>query len=111
MNKVALGAQIRSARKDKELTSDKLAEAVGLTDTYLRQIESGTKTPSLPVLISICNVLHVSPNYLLTEDLEDNELDACMELQELWNEATPSQTVLIKNMIVAATNTLRETEK
>lgn len=47
MNKVALGAQIRSARKDKELTSDKLAEAVGLTDTYLRQIESGTKTPSL----------------------------------------------------------------
>lgn len=69
MNKTEFGNKLRTARKRAGMTSDQLAELCFLNATYVRQIEIGKKVPSLPVLISFCNVLHVTPTYLLAEDL------------------------------------------
>ena len=57
MDKKLLGRQINRARKDRGLTSEKLSEACNINATYLRQIESGAKTPSLPMFVSICRAL------------------------------------------------------
>ena len=54
MNKKQLGKKVNIARKDCGLTGEKLAEACHINPTYLRQIESGTKIPSLPVFVTIC---------------------------------------------------------
>ena len=74
MDKKLLGRQINRARKDRNLTSEKLSEACNINATYLRQIEFGAKMPSLSVFISICRELKVSPSYLLSDILPDLEI-------------------------------------
>ena len=69
MNKIALGKRINQARKKSGMTGEQLSELCGISATYLRQIESGMKTPSLPMFVTICQQLRVSPYYLLQEDL------------------------------------------
>lgn len=102
MEKNGLGKRLNAVRKDKGLTSDKLSEMCNINATYLRQIEGGTKMPSLPVFISICNALKVSPDYLLRDELEENEVTAIWEIEELWEKVPPSRQALVLEMIRAA---------
>ena len=99
MDKKLLGKKINIARKDKGLTSEKLSEFCNINATYLRQIESGAKMPSLPVFISICRELKVSPSYLLSDILADPEVQEMDALSELWEKATPKQIKMVNSMI------------
>ena len=62
MDKKLLGKRINTARKDRGWTSERLSEACNINATYLRQIESGAKTPSLQVFVTLCSTLNVSPD-------------------------------------------------
>ena len=73
MEKNGLGKRINAVRKDRGLTADRLSEMCNINATYLRQIEGGVKMPSLPVFIDICKALKISPDYLLQDELEENE--------------------------------------
>jgi len=106
MDKLALGRRIYAARKERGLTSKNLAELCNINATYLRQIENGTNTPSLPVFISICLQLHVSPNYLLAADVEVLGSPASEELALLMEKASPRQTKLISEMIRCAVDAI-----
>ena len=106
MDRKPLGKKIRSARKDKGLTGEKLAEACCINSSYLRQLESGVKTPSLPLFISLCNHLEVSPSYLLADYIsatEDTDI-----LIEFCRKATPSQTRMITSMLKSALESMQE---
>ena len=102
MDKKLLGRRINLARKDKGLTSEKLSEACNINATYLRQIEAGSRTPSLPIFISICEHLSVSPSYLLADQLNDDEASEMDILFELWRKATPKQIKMITSIIRSA---------
>lgn len=102
MDKKMLGKRINTARKDAGLTSEKLSEACNINATYLRQIESGAKVPSLPVFVSLCRELRVSPSYLLAEVLPDPEIQEMDILWELWQKASPKQIKMISSMIRSA---------
>lgn len=108
MDKKLLGKQINQARKDRGLTSEKLSEACNINATYLRQIESGSKLPSLPVFVSLCRELKVSPSYLLIEVLPSAEIREMDALWELWQTATPNQIKLINAMVKSALKNFKE---
>lgn len=108
MEKKLLGRKINTARKDKGMTGEKLSEACNINATYLRQIESGAKMPSLPVFISICKELKVSPSYLLSDILNDAEISEMDELQKLWMNATPKQIKMVSSMIRSALENMEE---
>ncbi len=74
MDKTNLGKRIRSARKQRQFTIDKLSEKCGLTEQYLGNIERGKDSPSLKALLKIANELEVDINYLLGDDLKYNAL-------------------------------------
>lgn len=99
MDKKLLGKKINIARKDRGLTSERLSELCDINATYLRQIESGAKMPSLPVFILICRELKVSPSYLLKEILSDSEIQEMDEFSELWEKATPKQIKMVNAII------------
>ena len=65
MNTKRLGRKIREKRKQSGLTSQQLADLCHVHDGYIRQLESGKKVPSMPLLLSLCDELETSPNYLL----------------------------------------------
>ena len=108
MEKKLLGRKINMARTDKGMTGEKLSEACNINATYLRQIESGAKMPSLPVFISICRELRVSPSYLLADILDDSEIGEMDELQKLWMNATPKQIKMVSSMIRSALENMEE---
>ena len=99
MEKNGLGRRINEVRKDKGLTADRLSEMCNINATYLRQIEGGVKMPSLPVLIDICNALKISPDYLLQDELEENEVSTIREIEALWKDTSPSKQELAYAMI------------
>ena len=96
-----LGKRINTVRKDRGFTADKLSELCNINATYLRQIEGGTKVPSLPVFINICNALKIYPDYLLRDSLADNDVSKIKELTELWENTSPSQQEIAATMIRA----------
>ena len=106
MNKTALGKRLRQARKDKGLTSEKLSELCSINATYLRQIESGTKVPSLPVFVSLCRELGTHPDFLLMDSLPGIGLEDISELAALLQTATPSQMKIITAMLCGALKAL-----
>lgn len=101
-----LGKRIKQARKDKGLTGEKLSEACFINATYLRQLEGGTRTPSLQVFILLCKELSVSPNYLLPELVAGTESEHIELLAELWEKASPDELRLISAMLHSALDTL-----
>lgn len=102
MDKKLLGKRINTARKERGWTSERLSEACNINATYLRQIESGAKVPSLQVFVLLCEALKVSPTYLLAEVLPSMELQNMDVLLELWQTATPREITMITSMIRSA---------
>lgn len=101
MEEKGLGKRINIVRKNRGFTADKLSELCNINATYLRQIEGGTKVPSLPVFINICNALKISPDYLLRDVLSNNEICRIQELADLWENTSPNQQEIAIAMIRA----------
>ncbi len=63
-----LGKRIKEIRKKRLIRAEVLAEKCNITNTYMRQIESGVKTPSIHLLVQLANELHCTIDSLLIEE-------------------------------------------
>lgn len=104
MDNVILGRNIYRARRDRGLSSDKLSELCDVTPSYLRQVEAGSKTPSLPLFVELCNQLRVSPAYLMNGVVDDAVEQSIEEITTLFRKATPSQLKLVAAILKAASD-------
>ncbi len=79
-----LGARVRAMRRQMALTQEQLAEKIGISASFLGHIERGTRVASLETLVALCNVLNVSPVYLLTASLHsfDSSMPNGLDVQE-----------------------------
>lgn len=50
----------------------------------------------------ILHTLKISPDYLLQDELEENEISTIREIEALWEEVSPSKQALALAMIKAA---------
>lgn len=57
--------------------------------------------PSLPVFIDICKMLRISPDYLLQDELADNEITNIREIEMLWKKAPLQKQELALTVIKA----------
>ncbi len=99
MDKLALGKRINSARKEKGLTSEKLAELCDVNATYIRQIETGARSPSLSLFILLCNKLHVSPDTLLADQLDSIPINSSDEITAFFKSLSSSQILLLTSIL------------
>ena len=60
-----LGPNLRAARKAAGLTSTVCAKKVGVSQPAWNMWEMGVRLPKIELLVSICNLLHTTPNVLL----------------------------------------------
>ena len=65
MDCVQMGHKIKRARKAQRITQIDLAQQIGLSPSFIGQIERGEKAASLETLEAICKALNVSADYLL----------------------------------------------
>ena len=105
MDRKEFGRRLRAARKGCGLTGEQLAELCSINPTYLRQLEAGTKLPSLPMFVLLCQKLQISPDYLLGADCSPSEL---APLRNLCQKATPIQLRMITAMVQGALSAMDE---
>ena len=63
------GKKLRETRMARNLTQQKLADAVGLALRSYQCYEQGVREPSLDMLVKLADVLRVPTDYLLCRDL------------------------------------------
>lgn len=68
MPAVSLGLQMRVARKEARLTLRELARRLGVSPSFLSQIENGKSQPSVATLYAMAQVLKVSIDDLFTAE-------------------------------------------
>ena len=64
----AIGNKLLTIRKRNGLTQAEVAEAAGLSDRTYADIERGTVNMRIETILRICNVFHITPDEILTEE-------------------------------------------
>ena len=74
MNLKEIGRRIANQRKLKGMTQEMLAEKTEISVGYLSGIESGNKVASLKNMLNIANVLEMSLDFMLLNDIETENI-------------------------------------
>lgn len=76
-----IGNKLHGIRKRMGLTQAEVAEAAGLADRTYADIERGSVNMRIETILRICNVLHITPDEILTEDSPS----PVSKQEELWS--------------------------
>lgn len=81
----SIGYNIRLARKKKGFTQEVLAEKCNVSTKYISALETGSSSGSIPLIIKICNILEVTPNYIFDSALDINKLNDSFDIIDSEN--------------------------
>lgn len=95
INCIALGKRICFYRLKFNITQEKLAALTNCSREYIAYLESGTKTPSLPTLIDLANVLHISVDDLLVDSLDYSFSTSDSDLHRLLLDCNQTEQEII----------------
>ena len=80
---MTLGEKIASARKEKGMTQEMLAEQLGVTRQAVARLETGLSVPDAGMLVRIAGALDTTVNDLLGEEEPEQGRDLAAELEAL----------------------------
>lgn len=80
---MTLGDNIKRIRKDKKMTQEILANELGISRSYLGDLENNRRNPSSKTLEKLSNKLDVSIQFLLTGHEMEEEFNAEIEKEAL----------------------------
>lgn len=92
-----VGARLREARKNKNLSQEQLGELLGLSKSAISLYESEKRNPNLENIVEMMYILGVSADYLLGTDV----------IVEIKNASAPKYQTLTKEEM-AFINELRK---
>lgn len=64
------GEKLRYLRQRDDLTMKQLADKLGVSDSYVSQMQTGDKIPNVAMLVKIADVFNVTLDQLARDDLE-----------------------------------------
>lgn len=99
MDKEVFGLRLRKYRKDKGLTIEKLAEQIGLSPNYLGDVERGKKLPSMGTFIHLVNVLDISADELLKDEVNRADYLVDSEICSRLSGLTPRRRTAVLNIL------------
>ena len=99
MDKEVFGLRLRKYRKDKGLTIEKLAEQIGLSPNYLGDVERGKKLPSMGTFIHLVNVLDISADELLKDEVNRADYLVDYEIGSRLSGLTPPRRTALLNIL------------
>lgn len=68
-----LGAAIKAARIDNKLTQEKLAEMINVAPVHIKQVEAGSRKPSIDLLFKIAITLNMSVDAVFFPERSDGQ--------------------------------------
>lgn len=94
MDKTLIARRIRQYRHLQKLSQEDLADLAGLSDTYIRKLEAGLRTPSLDTILVLAATLNTTPDRLLLPTSGLNK-SAGSSIMDLLNDCTPTEFVIL----------------
>jgi transcriptional regulator with XRE-family HTH domain len=116
IDKNIIPKRITEERKKNRMSQAKLAEDAGVTPGAISQIESGQRTPTIPVLSRIARVLGVSVDYL-TGKSDKSEFEDLLQQENVqaffrgFQELDPKDQKIIMEQIEFMRSRTRQKEK
>lgn len=95
----AIGRRIQSYRLKKELTQEYIAEKAGVSIPHLSRIENGSGKPSLQTLVNICNVLNVTIDDIMQDNITASKLKLTNRLYQITNDCTTDELNMFTDII------------
>ncbi len=73
-NNLEIGNRIRKLREDLKMSRNTFSEHINISEIYLAKLERGEKSPTIKVILSVCDFTDCSADYILygKEDEGDN---------------------------------------
>ena len=101
LNYEAIGRRIRTARKEEKLTQENLAEKMDISVAHVSGMETGNTGIGIQTLVKASNVLHVSVDWLLHDNLDEYTINFETEIRNILSGCSEDQKkallVLLKN--------------
>jgi len=92
-----LGERIRTIRESRGISLRKLAREIGVSASFVSQVEQDKANPSVSSLQKIAGVLAVSTSYILQEDVSAAPVEIRSKNKNEFNESLLEGTIL-KNL-------------
>lgn len=104
------GRRLREVRKKSKTTSDELGyDFCEVNPSFIRQIEAGTRLPSMPVFVKLCSNLQISPTYLLADELQTLVTDKeWYELAKLLPQLSPKFRRIVDEVLASLIENLAD---
>jgi transcriptional regulator with XRE-family HTH domain len=104
LNVMSVSSRLASVRKQKGLTQQALADAIGLCVTQIKRYESGSSLPSLEAIKKIAKTLRVTTDWLIFEEDElTPNADLALQFKAISSMPEPQQSVIkqvLEGMII-----------
>jgi transcriptional regulator with XRE-family HTH domain len=94
----AIGLRIKVARARKGLTQGNITQLTGLSTPHISNIETGNTKLGLPTIIHLANVLDVSVDELLCDNVHRSEQIYSHELSDLLQDCTVDELHIISEL-------------
>ncbi len=99
INYKAIGVRIKAARARKGVTQGYIANLIGLSTPHISNIETGNTKLGLPTIIHLANVLDVSVDELLCDNIKRSEKIFQNELADLLKDCSAQELHFITELI------------
>ena len=97
-----MGRRVQQARKAKRYTQAELAEIINMSSKNLSQLERGMTGISIPTLISLCQALNISADYILFGESKERPNGTASVLLSKLSEEKQLQAEQILKIFVEA---------
>lgn len=104
----AIGQRIRKYRLGLGLSQEIISERADLTPAHYSHIERGNTKPSLPTLIRIANVLGVSLDELLCDNVDKSLHVRVKDVDRLLEDCTQQEIKALTEILTAAKKAIRD---
>ncbi len=91
MDYYQIGQRIRKIRKARGYSQEELAEKIGISTTHMSHIETANTKLSLPVFVTLAEVLEVEADTLLYDHPRENVSSSARELMQLLEHCDSKQ--------------------
>ena len=86
---------IKNARAKKGLSQEQLAEILDITSTHISYLETGTKSPSIEMLVKLANALDVSADDLLVGVLDHSSSTVGKEIHAILQDCNRDEEKML----------------
>ena len=95
-----MGKRVKKARRDKGITQEKFAEELGVSVSFISQVETGEKKFNLERISEVSRILERPINYFI-EGYEEQNKEALEEVVDLLKKMSDKQLKLALDIIRA----------